>query len=129
MKNVLKIILTSLCLLTACSSKSKEIEFSVEKVEISTDWISFQENLEEEGIYSRKYNDSFYIVFYGKEKSYSNISIEHENEELIITYDSIVSTGGCYQVFEVAMDDEKIEMIRVFENGEETHFETVFAGI
>lgn len=129
MKKVLKIILASLCLLTACSSKPEKIEFFVEKVEISNDWKSFQNNLKEDGFYSRKYNGSLYIIFYGKEKNYSNIAIQQEDGDLIITCDSVVSTSGCYQVYQVKMDSEKIDCIKVFENGKESHFETVFAGI
>lgn len=116
-------ILVVFFILGGCAPKQT---FEVERYEKTKDWVSFDQNLTKDGVYQRTYNKNVYFVFYGTETKYDNIIFEIKENILNIRFDSVTSTSGAYEIYEIKTNIS-YENIKLYENGKETNLSGVFS--
>lgn len=117
----------SLFLLYACSNITTE-EVKIENIpanEIRND--SLEEvvlDIENEGIYQVNTGKNNYIIFNGIKSEYKNVEVKLEDELLQIIFNKVDSKEATKKIYEIKpYPSEKINMIKLIENDEETHFE------
>lgn len=112
-----------LALITGCSNTDKSVLIEIKRYNSNLN--KKISDINDEGIYTLYTKKESYIIFYGENKEYSNITEEISNNIFTINFDSNESISSKISVYKVTGSD-KFDTIILKENGDDTHFNSVY---